>query len=245
LQNKFGKIFQHSYSGNVCGKKISMMSKILLPNSTEEAKYITIAWDVPKEKIHIIPNGVDKEFYYADPAEFKHKYGLENFILGVGSLSGRKNYDLLAEVCCEMEIPLVLIGELGNSTKSIKIKKLADKYKNIIMIEHIDHDSSLLRSAYAAADILALPSDFETPGLVALEGALAGCKVLITEIGGTREYFLDYAYYVKPRKKSDLKKGLNYLLNKKKDNKLKEHILKNYTWDKVAKKTYDIYKKLY
>ena len=37
-----------------------------------------------------------------------------------------------------------------------------------------DHDDPLLASAYAAARVFALPSWFETPGLAALEAALAG-----------------------------------------------------------------------
>lgn len=242
LHNNINVLFNHNYSGNICGKRICNMSKFILPNSLDEARYLKIAWDIPDEKINIIPNGVDREFYNSDPTEFKQKYGLQNFVLGVGSLSGRKNYDLLAEVCAEMDVPLVLIGDLGNSEKSYKIKKLAEENKNILLIPYLDHDSTLLKSAYAAADIIALPSDFETPGLVALEGALAGCKVLITKVGGTKDYFENYAYYVKPRSKKDIKNGLEFLLNKKVDKELKEHILNNFTWEKVAEKTYNVYK---
>ena len=44
----------------------------------------------------------------------------------------------------------------------------------------LDHHDPLLASAYAAARVFALPSWFETPGLAALEAALAGCSVAIT-----------------------------------------------------------------
>ena len=40
----------------------------------------------------------------------------------------------------------------------------------------LDHHDPLLASAYAAARVFALPSWFETPGLAALEAALAGCS---------------------------------------------------------------------
>ena len=40
----------------------------------------------------------------------------------------------------------------------------------------------VLASAYAAARVFALPSWFETPGLAALEAALAGCSVVITPL---------------------------------------------------------------
>ena len=56
-----------------------------------------------------------------------------------------------------------------------------------------DHDDPLLASAYAAARVFALPSWFETPGLAALEAALAGARWSITPFGCTREYFGDHA----------------------------------------------------
>ena len=46
--------------------------------------------------------------------------------------------------------------------------------------------------------MFALPSWFETPGLAALEAALAGCSVVITPFGSTREYFGDLVEYARP-----------------------------------------------
>ena len=61
---------------------------------------------------------------------------------------------------------------------------------NVKFLGDLDHSSDMLRSAYAACDVFVLPGWFETPGLAALEAALAGAKVVATKGGSTKEYFL-------------------------------------------------------
>src|SRR5205085_2575717 len=73
----------------------------------------------------------------------------------------------------------------------------------------VAHDDPLLASAYAAARVVALPSWFETPGLAALEGALAGRAVVVTPYGCAPEYFGDMAVYVRPGRPTKLAQALS------------------------------------
>ncbi len=118
------------------------------------------------------------------------------------------------------------------------------KNKNIIIIEGIDHNSNLLESAYAACDVFALPSYFETPGIAALEAALAGAKIVITKNGGTKEYFINDAIYVNHHSVRSIKDGIEQALNRKKNSTLRDRILKEYNWRKVAEKTASAYRQL-
>ena len=52
------------------------------------------------------------------------------------------------------------------------------------------NDSDYFRNCLLEADLFALPSTLETPGIAALEAAAAGLPVLITSGGSTTEYFL-------------------------------------------------------
>ena len=72
----------------------------------------------------------------------------------------------------------------------------------------LTHDDPLLASAYAAARVFALPCWFETPGLAALEAALAGCAVVITPYGSTREYFGDLVEYARPDRPGEIERAL-------------------------------------
>jgi glycosyltransferase involved in cell wall biosynthesis len=97
-------------------------------------------------------------------------------------------------------------------------------------------------SAYAAAKVLALPSWYETPGLVALEAALAGCSIAITDRGSTKDYFGDMAEYCNPRSESSIARAVQKAYAQKRDGVLKKHVLTYFTWKIVAKKTLEGYR---
>ena len=77
-----------------------------------------------------------------------------------------------------------------------------------MLIGSLDNQSEMLASAYAASDTFVLPSQFETPGISALEAALAGAKIVITPYGGTKEYFKNMAEYVDSGSSEAIKAGI-------------------------------------
>ncbi len=236
---------KHFFNDHLCGAELTKMADIVLPNTKVEAEYIMKCWGISNKKIVIIPNGVDRRFAFANPDIFRQKYGKHEFLLGVGSLGGRKNFDLLIKVAKELGKKLVLIGNECSDIQGKKIQSSVCKNdESILILNYISHNDPLLTSAYAACDVFVLPSDFETPGLAALEAALAGAKVIITERGGTKEYFKDMVEYIKPKSKESLKMAIIKASKKKKNEELKNHILNNYIWEKVAEKTYSAYKQL-
>jgi glycosyltransferase involved in cell wall biosynthesis len=102
----------------------------------------------------------------------------------------------------------------------------------------------MLASAYAACDTFVLPSMFETPGIAALEAALAGAKVVITPYGGTKEYFRDLAGYVEPSSVVSIRNGIKAALERKKGTELREHVRKSFLWQTVAQKTAAAYREV-
>ncbi|MCS7258697.1 MAG: glycosyltransferase, partial [candidate division WOR-3 bacterium] len=125
-----------------------------------------------------------------------------------------------------------------------KCLKLIKNRPKTIVISDLDYANPILASAYAACDTFILPSYYETPGLSALEAGLAGAKVVITQFGGTKEYFKEYAHYINPYSVSSIRKTLEEALNKKKNSLLQNHIRQNYLWQKSAKVLIDIYKSI-
>jgi glycosyltransferase involved in cell wall biosynthesis len=216
-------------------------SDLVLPNTVEELKLISNRFfELPSDKYVIVPNGVDPQFKNGDKKLFEMQYNVKDFILYVGRLEARKNVIRLirAFVSSGLETRLVIIGDgpLQQYVESCK----GEANENVLFIPHIPH-SDLLMSAYKAAKVVALPSYYETPGLAALEGGLAGANVVITEIGGTREYFGDFAWYVNPRRVDDIQKALILAYNSSKTSALSRQIENNFTWEKVAQKTTDAY----
>jgi len=225
--------FDYALAADICGWASS-----LLPNTESEGALVARGLGAEREKITIVPNGVDERFYTADPSLFVEKYGLRDFILNVGHTGHvRKNVLSLIRALSTIDHPAVIIGRFIAGAYGDACRREAARYKQILLIDGLDNDSPLLASAYAACDTFVLPSMFETPGIAALEAGLAGAKVVITPYGGTKEYFLNYADYVEPRSVSSIRSGVLTALSRQKSTDLREHIRRNYLWQKVAERT--------
>jgi len=191
----------------------------------------------------VVPNGVDTGFSSSDKNIFVKKYNLDNFILTVGRIEPRKNQLNLIKAMKGIDKDLVIIGEAvtGYEWYYEKCRKIAGK--NTRFLGKIDHDSDLLKSAYKAASIFVLPGWFETPGLAALEAGISGSKLVATSGGSTKEYFFDKALYINPACVNDIRRKIKMALETEKTLDLQKLIVDNYTWDKVAEKIVEAYKK--
>ena len=232
--------FDYGFTRDICE-----WSMKITPNTTDEAKLISEGLSIPKEKFKIIHNGVSDRFLNADPSLFKKEYGIENFVLCVGHIGpARKNIFSFFKALAKINHPVVFIGRVIKSGESEKVLEEAKKNKNIKIIEALDNDSPLLSSAYAACDTFVLPSLYETPGIAALEAGLAGAKVVITPYGGTKDYFKEMVEYVDPYSVDSIQKGIEKVLNKPKDDKLKEYIKRTFLWDKIAVESINVYQEV-
>ncbi|MDP2207398.1 MAG: glycosyltransferase family 4 protein [Bacteroidota bacterium] len=215
----------------------------VLPNTKKEAELIELGLGVQREKIHVVPNGVNERFLNADPSLFVKTYGISNFILNVGHIGpGRKNVLRLVRALNLIDKPAVIIGRMEAGKELDAIRKEAGK--KILLLDNILNDSDLLASAYAACDVFVLPSLFETPGIAALEAGLAGAKIVITKYGGTEEYFGDYAEYIEPTSVDSIAEGIRKAIARPKDARLRELIKDSYLWSKVGEATLEVYRKL-
>lgn len=227
--------------------KVRLMLKkasILLPNSELESKLIQKTFKINPQKIFSVHNGVDERFYNATSDEFIEKYSMKDFILFIGRMEPRKNLLNLIKAVNQLEKNLIIIGSPNPQIPNYaeQCKKIARP--NIHFLGEIPHNSSLLESAYAASKVLALPSWWETPGLVALEAGLAGANVVITPGGATREYYEDYVSYVNPNSVDDIKLKIKQEYDKEKTKELSNHIRNNLLWKHAAKKTLEGYNKI-
>lgn len=223
--------------------EICRWADAVLPNTKMEAELIELGLGVQKEKIHVVPNGVNERFLNADPSLFVKTYGISNFILNVGHIGpGRKNVLRLVRALNLIDKPAVIIGRMEAGKELDAIRKEAGKH--ILLLDNIPNDSEMLASAYSACDVFVLPSLFETPGIAALEAGLAGAKIVITKYGGTQEYFGDYAEYVEPTSVDSIAKGIRKAIAKQKDVILREHIKNHYLWEKIGEATLEVYRRI-
>ena len=62
-------------------KATMQVSDLLFPNSEAEADQLVRYYGVKREKMVVIPNGVDAHYEKADPKPFQDRYGLSDFFL--------------------------------------------------------------------------------------------------------------------------------------------------------------------
>jgi len=221
----------------LCADILSWAARVL-PNSHAEGALVAEGYDVPKEKITVVPNGVDGRFASADPGLFKRTYGLEDVILNVGHIGHtRKNVLTLIRALATIDHPAVIIGRIIKSPYGDACVREAARHKHILLIDGLPNDGELLASAYAASRVFALPSLFETPGIAALEAGLAGANITITKYGGTQEYFGAMANYVDPGSVESVRAGILAALARPRSATLREHIRKHYLWQTIAEQT--------
>ncbi|GAB5408757.1 MAG: glycosyltransferase [Balneolaceae bacterium] len=220
------------------------LADLILPNTSAEAELIIKGLGINSSKINIVPNGVESRFADTNADLFIDEFKIKDFVLFVGqSGAPRKNVIKLIEAAPKIDSEIVIIGSLYDDEYGKRCKNLATKSSNLTLIETFEHDSELLSSAYAACHTFVLPSFFETPGIAAMEAALAGANIAITERGGTKDYFKEWVEYVNPESTESVIEAVNQSLMKQKNSELKTHILNSYTWDKVAERTLEKYQK--
>jgi glycosyltransferase involved in cell wall biosynthesis len=217
-------------------------AEALLPNTTDEARIFEDAFRIAPHKITIVPNGVEERFAQAKPDLFEREFGIKDFILNVGHIGpGRKNVMNLIKALEHINHDAAIIGRIEDTPSGRACLERAKRNPRLLIIDTLPHDSMLLASAYKACDVFVLPSQFETPGISALEAALAGAKIVITPFGGTKDYFKNNVTYVDPNSVADIVKGIQTALGKEKDTELRERIKKEFVWKIVGEKTKQVY----
>ncbi|HCT84077.1 MAG TPA: hypothetical protein DF296_02640 [Candidatus Margulisbacteria bacterium] len=218
-------------------------SHIICLNSLEK-QYIQNYYDINSTKISIIPNGVEKAFFFATSDLFIKRYGINDFVLYSGNIVKRKNPLLLAKVLSDMNIKGVFIGGVvGDEPEYVKqFEEIVNASPNLLWVKGLASSDPLLASAYAASKVVCLPSIAETQPQVALEAMALGKPVILADMPyAYQEPFTDVL-----RCSIDGRDSLVDCIHCALDNpEVHTHPLSDiYKWENIAKSIVDIYKRL-
>jgi glycosyltransferase involved in cell wall biosynthesis len=211
---------------------------LILPNSKLELAMIQKGFSrVPKARIVI--NGVDRAYGWARPESFVNHHGWRDFLLSVGRICRRKNQLAIIQAAKNIGLPLVLLGPVNDGLYYRDCRRASAGHK-VLFIDSLTQKD--LSSAYAAARVHVLASWYDTPGLVSLEAALAGCTVVTTVRGCAKEYLGNLVHYCNPANGKSIEKAVEKAWLARKNPELKSHVLNFFTWERVAEQTLTAYK---
>jgi glycosyltransferase involved in cell wall biosynthesis len=216
-------------------KYIYEKAHVLLPNSHIEYEYLRGRFGINNDYV-AVPNAVAPDVGEGNGDEFKERYGLADFVLCVAGVTIRKNQIRLIRAMRGVGLPLVLVGP-EDRYYAAKCQRESDS--NVHFLGQLT--GPLLKGAFRAAKVHALVSFYETPGLASLEAAIADTSIVVSARGCTKEYFRDDAFYCDPMDVNGIRDAVLQAINAHPSERLKDRILKEYTWDRTAEKTMEGY----
>jgi glycosyltransferase involved in cell wall biosynthesis len=146
-----------------------------------EAEFVAHHFDQQRDKIRIVPNGIARRFFTADPRAFLEKTGLpQGYLLCAASVSPYKNQLGLVRAAKGLSVPIVLIGPCATEHQAYLAQCRTEAGSQLHYIGPLQYDDPLLASAYAGAGVTVLPSRTEVMPLSILESLAAGTPAVVT-----------------------------------------------------------------
>lgn len=191
LATYFGCSRLRLFSQNYALRQLKSDIKLFFARTEYEADYLHRGYGISEDKIAIVPLS-----YRGDVVQ--QSMPKENFCLFVGTMTQeRKNVVRLIDAAKKYKFHLVLVGNTGNDKSRRQLLMHIGNVQNIEIKGFVSDDE--LQTLYRSAKVFALPSLNEGVGLAALEAAVQGCNIVITSLGGPKEYYPDgLAYKVDP-----------------------------------------------
>jgi glycosyltransferase involved in cell wall biosynthesis len=214
----------------------------------------------PRDKIDIVPNGVDTTRFDRWEGQvlgrFRNRYALptEQIVFSVGRVVYEKGLQVLVRalpmiLAQQPEVKVVVAGkgpeldalrslswELGVGEKVLLAGFISDKDRDRL---------------FKASDCAVFPSLYEPFGIVALEAMAAKCPVVISEVGGLQDV-VDHAetgITVYPDNPESLAWGILHTLQHpvwsaaRVENAYRV-VREEYNWQRIARTTADIYRRI-
>ncbi len=240
----------------------------IVVSTLAEQTQLRFLYRASDRKLDVIPPGVDLSHFYPIPADEAKMYvGLkpdDRMVLFVGRIEPLKGVDTLIQAMsclgakdAKRPVHLAIIGGEPDaspqemSAEMSRLQKLCDDLavgQTVVFLGKRGQDT--LPYYYCAAEVVVMPSHYESFGMVALEAMACGTPVIASEVGGLG--FLvqdgDTGFTVPDGDPAILCDRLSLLLG---DPELKLRMgrrgaeyAQDYSWDKIARRIADLYEDL-
>ena len=172
---------------------VAAKTDAIVVSDGHERDFLARLYKAAPEKVAVVPGGVDIELFHPrNKEEARTHLGLngDKVILCVGRLDPLKGVDLALASTALLEdrnhVMVILVG--GDLEMDPEVQRLSELADALGMSDHVRFEGAVphedLPWYYSAADLLMVPSYYESFGLVALEAMACGTPVVAARVGG-------------------------------------------------------------
>lgn len=250
-------------------KVVQLADRIIAATQAEESQ-LEFLYGVKPDKISILPPGVEtSRFYPISSDEAKEVIGIpkdNRMLLFVGRIEPLKGVDVLIQalalmkqrgVFAETPYNLAIIGgdpdasPEAMSDEMTRLKTLSSELGLDDLVLFLGKRAQeTLPYYYSAAEVLIMPSHYESFGMVALEAMACGTPVVASQVGGLAFLVKDgVTGFVVPGGEPEML--ANTLTRLVLEPELREKLgsqaadyARNYSWEKITSKMIKIYDQL-
>lgn len=217
-------------------------------------------FDCPRDKIDIVPNGVDTtRFDQLEGqafAEFRSMYALpaEQVVFSVGRVVHEKGLHVLVQampqVLARQPGAKAIIAGRGPELEALRALawQLGIGEKVLFTGFILDEDRDRL---FRVADCGVFPSLYEPFGIVALEAMAARCPVVVSEVGGLQDVVEHgvTGITVRPDDPGSLAWGIVHTLQDRERAAMRVEnaynvVRESYNWERIAQMTMEVYSRI-
>ncbi|MBN1955075.1 MAG: glycosyltransferase [Anaerolineae bacterium] len=174
----------------------------LIAATPSEQEQLIALYGAAAERIRVVPPGMDPARFYPLPADrAKDVVGLQRSrrsILFVGRIEPLKGLDTLLwaislvkrrrpELTCGMCVPIIggAPYRVSDNDEMARLQALREELGIGDVVTFLGaQDQDALPYYYAASEMVVMPSDYESFGMVALEAMACGTPVIVSDVGG-------------------------------------------------------------
>jgi glycogen(starch) synthase len=208
-------------------------------------------FELPPEKVHLVPNGVDVRQWAATVPTAGTDPNAEPLVVAWGRIQYEKGFQVLARAIGELRhrVPGIRCVVAGRGTYLPELQTHVDMegVSDLVHLAGFVPDDEL-KALLARAACVVIPSLYEPFGIVALEGMAAGAPTIVARTGGLAEIVegTEAGVLFEPGNHHELADRIAEVVA---DPDGAEHLRVNakallqrtYTWDAIAAATVDVY----
>ncbi len=235
----------------------------LITSSDAGKEYLAALYDAPENNIITIPPGVDTNLFRPIPVSLAKKHinadTHHKIILAVGRIDPVKGFDVLL-VSLKMLLRKypgysdrlclwIVGGDVGQNQNewSRELKKLDHLRKTLRLSATVKfvgpQPQEELPYYYSAADVLVMPSHYESFGMVALEAIACGTQVIATDVTGISPILkeLPQGHIVSANNPLALAEQIKHVLDGAPHVPATTEAIRMFDWDTIAERVSKVY----